>query len=237
MSVPHLTDVDLRQVGGGTARPDGPIAVLGAGTGLGVASLVPTAAGALVLPAEGGHGTINSANSFDAQLIDHLRDDTTRSDGETWLGHVSAERVLSGPGLMNLRRAVHRLAGATCEIGEPHEVTALAAQGNSLAIRTIEAFCSMTGTFAGNLALTLGATGGVYVGEGIVPRLANFFDSPRSGFRKSFESKGRLTNYLQQIPTFLITRQHPALLGLAMMGGLASASTQSRPVFARGYKA
>ncbi len=236
LGVPYLTGADLRKVGGGSARPDGPIAVLGAGTGLGVASLVPTAAGALVLPGEGGHVTMSPADPFEAQVIDFLRDDARRADGESWFGHVSAERVLSGPGLVNLCRAVYRLAGVACPASEPHEVTALAEQGDDLGVKTLEAFCSIMGTFAGNVALTLGATGGVYVAGGIVPRFADFFGSPLAGFRSRFESKGRFSRYLQQIPTFLITRPHPALLGLAMMGGLAPVPTQHRPVLARGYE-
>jgi glucokinase len=237
LCVPHLAEADLTLVGRGTAHSDGPIVVLGAGTGLGVASLMPTADGALVLPGEGGHGTISPADSFESEVIELLRDDAKRGDGENWLGHVSAERVLSGPGLVNLCRAVHRLAGVTCPASEPHEVTALAERGDGLGIRTLQAFCSMMGTFAGNLALAFGATGGIYVAGGVVPRFADFFASSRSGFRTRFESKGRLEGYLQQIPTFLITRRHPALLGLAMMGGLAPVSTRHLSVLARGYEA
>jgi len=236
LSVPHLADADVRKVGGGTARPDGPIVVLGAGTGLGVASLVPTEAGSLILPSEGGHATISTAETLETELIDLLRDDARRGDGETWLGHVSAERVLSGPGLVNLCRAVHRLAGAPCPVSQPKEVTALANRGDEFGVATLKVFCSILGTFSGNLALTLGATGGVYIAGGIVPRFADFFDSAPSGFRTRFESKGRFEGYLRQIPTFVITRRHPALLGLAKMAGLAPAPAHL-PVLARGYEA
>ncbi|MET4720732.1 glucokinase [Bradyrhizobium japonicum] len=234
LGVPYLAEGDRRTVGGGVAK-GGPIAVVGAGTGLGVASLIPTAAGAVVVPGEGGHATMSSNNGFEADVLEFLRDDGRRGDGERWGDHVSAERVLSGPGLVNLCRAVHALANASSPAREPHEVTALAERGDKFGIRTMEAFCSMLGTFAGNLALTLGATGGVYLGGGIVPRFADFFAT--SGFRSSFERKGRFEPYLREIPTFLITHRHPALLGLARMSGLASGPMAQQPTLATGIEA
>lgn len=234
LGVPFLATEDRRVLGGGTPKA-GPIAVLGAGTGLGVASLIPTAMGAVIVPGEGGHATMSPADTFEAEVLAFLRDDGRRGDGEHWGGHVSAERVLSGPGLVNLCRAVHGLADAPSPVRQPWEVTALAEQGDKLGIRTLEAFCSMLGTFAGNLALTLGSTGGVYVGGGIVPRFADFFAT--SGFRRSFERKGRFESYLREIPTFVITHRHPALLGLAKMGGLAPGPMTQRPALAVGIEA
>jgi glucokinase len=233
MGVPHLDPGDRYALGGGAADPEGPIIVLGAGTGLGVASLVPSVGGALVLPGEGGHATMSPADAEDSKIIDFLRDDELRGDGEIWHGHVSAERILSGPGLVNLCRAIHHAAGKESPASEPKDVTGMASAGDELAIKTLCTFCAMLGTFAGNLALTLGATGGVYIGGGIVPRFANSLGS--SEFRSRFEQKGRLEGYLKRIPTFLITHRYPALLGLAMMGGFAPGPMLQRPVLARGY--
>ena len=107
--------------------------------------------------------------------------------------HVSAERLLSGVGLELIYRA---LAGE-CAICD----------------ETIECFCVMLGTIAANLAVTLGTLGGLYIGGGIVPRLGQRFD--RSGFRRRFESKGRFSDYLAAIPTFVITAEYPAFSGVA----------------------
>jgi glucokinase len=235
MGIPHLMPGDRRAIGGGSADPEGPIAVLGAGTGLGVASLVPTAGGALVLPGEGGHSTVSPADPSDSQIVELLRDDARRCDGQQWLGHVSAERVLSGPGLVNLCRAVHSAAGKSCPATKPQDVTKMAKCGDQLARKTLSVFCAMLGTFAGNLALTLGATGGVFIGGGIVPRFADFLVSS-SDFRSRFEQKGRFKGYLKGIPTFLVTHQYPALLGLARMGGVAAGPMLRQPVLARGYQ-
>ena len=177
---------------------------------------------------------MSPADAEDARILDFLRDDDLRGDGEIWLGHVSAERILSGPGLVNLCRAIYHMEGKESPASEPKDVTRMARAGDELAIRTLRAFCAMLGTFAGNLALALGATGGVYIGGGIAPRFADLFGS--SEFRSRFERKGRFESYLKRIPTYLITHRYPALLGLARMGGLAPGPMLQRPVLARGYR-
>ena len=133
------------------------------------------------------------------------------------LGHVSAERVLSGQGLINLHRALSALAGGTDapaltaeEIGR-HAV----AGSDPRACAAVALFSAMLGTFAGNLALTLGALGGVYIAGGVVPKLGTAFDAQR--FRARFEDKGRFQPYLARIPTWLITHETSALLGLAAL--------------------
>jgi len=235
LGVPYLDAADRYAIGGGTADPQGPIAVLGPGTGLGTAGLAPSAEGALVVPGEGGHATVSPGNAEESGYIDFLRDDALRGDGERWHGHVSAERILSGPGMMHLARAIHHAAGVPSPIRTPEDVTRMANAGDALAVRTVQTFLAMLGAFAGNLALTFGATGGVYIGGGIVPRLKGLLAG--SEFRARFEQKGRLTDYLRRVPTFLITHQEPALLGLAKMGGLAAGPMLQRPVLARGYRA
>ena len=204
MALPLLPAAQKRQVGGGAARA-GVLALLGAGTGLGVSALVPGAGGWQALDSEGGHVTFAPANERE---IDILR--------FAWreYPHVSAERLMSGIGLALVYRALAERAGVTAPPREVPEIIAAAlARSCSLCVETVECFCEMLGTMAGNLAITLGATGGVYIGGGIVPRLGDFFE--RSGFRARFEQKGRFSDYLAHIPTYVITAEFPGMLGAA----------------------
>jgi len=130
--------------------------------------------------------------------------------------HVSGERVLSGPGLVNLYNTLAQLDGVPALGFTAAQITNLAIRGEDpLCVETTHLFCAMLGTVAGNLALTLGARGGVYIGGGIVPRLGQTFIE--SEFRKRFEAKGRLLTYLQPIPTFVVTNTLPAFLGCAAL--------------------
>jgi glucokinase len=207
VAVPHLGAQDVLQVGGGVAIKNAPIGVIGPGTGLGVSAFVPSADGGAMIAGEGGHVTMAPTTAQESVLLDLMR---SRFD------HVSAERILSGPGLVNLYNALCELAGTPAasysadQITNPgiwnadphtHEATAM--------------FCAMLGTVAGNLALTLGARGGIYISGGIVPRMSAFF--AQSEFRARFEAKGRLSDYVATIPTYLITRQLPVLLGAAAL--------------------
>jgi glucokinase len=195
----HLPPAELRQVGGGAAEPGAPVAVLGPGTGLGVSAVVD----GKPLATEGGHVTMPAADEREAEAIARIR---------ARLGHVSAERVLSGPGLQNLYAALAGTDGAP----DPDEITARAlAKADAAAEETLDMFCAMLGTVAGNLALTYGARGGVYVAGGIVPKLGTVFDASR--FRARFEDKGRFREWLAPIPVFVVTAEAPALTGLASM--------------------
>ena len=141
----------------------------------------------------------------EAAVIDTLRQD---------FGHVSAERLLSGLGLVNLRNALATVRRQPAPGMDAATVTAAALAGrDALAVDTVNMFCAMLGTVAGNLALTLGAKGGVFIGGGIVPRLGTFFD--RSPFRQRFEDKGRFRAYLASVPVFVIHSAYPALVGAA----------------------
>jgi glucokinase len=132
-------------------------------------------------------------------------------------GHCSAERVLSGPGLVNLYVALAELAGRGQPTVKPEDVTNLAKQGEPLARKTLAMFCAMLGTVAGDLAATTGARGGVYIAGGIVPRVLDLFR--KSEFRARFEAKGRYRNYLAAIPTHVITAPLPAFRGLRYLLG------------------
>jgi glucokinase len=209
LSVPLLSRSDMIPVGGGTADPSAPIAVLGPGTGLGVAGLVPTPNGYLAIPTEGGHVTIAAADEHEARVIAWLR---------SRFGHVSAERVLSGPGLVNLHCALRGLSGLGEEIITPAELSRRALSGEPLAREALEMFFAMLGTVAGNLALSLGARGGVVIAGGIVPQLLPAFLA--SNFRRRFEEKGRFDSYLSAIPVQVAIHPYPAFVGLAgLIGG------------------
>jgi glucokinase len=208
-AVPALAAHDLQSLGAGAPAVGGNLAVIGPGTGLGVSGLVPDGQGGWrVIVGEGGHVTLAATTPREASLLAVLRER---------FGHASAERALSGPGLINLYDAVCALDGETPHRLEPSDVMtrglATGAAADAQCTEAVVTFASLLGNVAGNLALTLGARGGVYIGGGIVPRLGErFLQLP---FRDRFESKGRFRAYLEAIPTWIITAEAPALLGAA----------------------
>ena len=204
-ALPMLADHQRRQIGGGTVRADSVIGLLGAGTGLGVSGLVPSGGSWLALRSEGGHATFSPANEIEVAILQYA--------WRTW-DHVSSERFLSGDGLELIWRA---LAQGTDQAAKPLTAPDISQRGLSgqcaLCSRTLDVFCGMLGTAAGNLAITLGAQGGIYIGGGIVPRLGDYF--ARSPFRARFEQKGRFSAYLSQVPTYVITADYPAFVGVS----------------------
>jgi glucokinase len=206
LSLPHLGDADRSQVGAGVALPHSAIGVIGPGTGLGVSGLIPTRArGYACIEGEGGHVTLGGQTTEEMTVIAALYE---------VFPHVSAERAISGPGLENLYRALAQVRGANPNTYDAAAITAHATQGtDALCVDTVNMFCALLGTQAANLAVTLGARGGIYIGGGIVPRLGEFF--ARSPFRQRFEDKGRFSAYLANIPTWVITAPYPGLTGAA----------------------
>jgi glucokinase len=204
LGVPSLRDGQLAQIGGGVQRA-GPKAILGPGTGLGASTLVPVGDQYMAVPGEGGHVTLAAATAEEAAVIAWL-----------WKGwpHVSAERVLSGPGLVLLHRALAAVRGVQLEDQSAAEITGQAVQGQDEHCRdTVNMFCAMLGTVASNLALTVGAVGGVCIGGGIVPALGEYFH--RSPFLQRFENKGRYSAYLAEVPSYVIHAPMVALVGAA----------------------
>jgi glucokinase len=208
LALPDLPAHDLRQVGGRTAHEGCAIGLVGAGTGLGVSGLVPNGQGGWVpLEGEGGHVTLPAVSVRERLVMDGL---------VRRYGHASTERVTSGQGLVDTCAILCEADGVTSDAlaSAGAVVDAALGQGHAQALEALTIFCAMLGSVAGNLALTLGARGGVYVGGGIVPRLGDWFD--RSPFRQRFEAKGRFQPYLSEIPVWVITaQQSPALLGAA----------------------
>jgi len=208
-ALPLLTPADVVQIGGGESVSRAALATLGPGSGLGVSALVPSGDGWAAMTGEGGHVSMPAATREEQDVIAVLRD---RFDG-----HCSAERVLSGPGLVNLYVTLAELAGRGSPTVTPEDVTNLAKQGEPLARKTLAMFFAMLGTVAGDLAVTTGARGGLYIAGGIVPRVVEQLG--KSEFRQRFEAKGRYNQYLAAIPTFVITAQLPAFRGLKYVLG------------------
>jgi glucokinase len=208
LSLPALQPEHLRRIGaGGAADPKGAVGLLGPGTGLGVSGLLHDTAGHLVpLGGEGGHVSLAPANAREDRVVAALRDK---------FGHASAERALSGMGLVNLHDALCAIDGVAPKALDPAGVTGAATAGSDpRCVEAVEIFFGFLGSVAGNLALTLGARGGMYIGGGIVPRLGDWID--RSAFRERFVAKGRFRDYLDAIPTWLIHAEtSPALIGAA----------------------
>lgn len=209
-ALPLLGVDDRVPIGGWEPEPRGAMVALGPGTGLGVAGLVPVGvAGWLPVPGEGGHVTLPSMTDAEAAVLAVLR---RRVD------HVSAERVLSGIGLPALDAAIAVVEGARpTPDREPETILAAARAGEARALKASGMFVDLLATVAGDLALTFGATGGVYLAGGMPGYLGDLFDHGR--FRTRFEAKGRSSHYLRQVPTAIVTHPQPGLLGLSALAG------------------
>jgi glucokinase len=207
LALPSIPQDHLVQVGGTVAQAFAPKALIGAGTGLGVSGLMPTDTQDhwLAIAGEGGHVTLAAQTETEYRVIELIRQR---------YGHVSAERVLSGQGLVDLYLALRQLQKQPpVDVAGAAEITAWALQNKDpLAQQSIEMFAGFLGSVTGDLALTLGARGGVYLGGGIVPRWLGWFET--SNFRERFEAKGRFSAYLKDIPVWVINAsESPALWG------------------------
>jgi glucokinase len=208
-AVGRLAEADLLKLGGGAPAPGAAWAVIGPGTGLGVAGLLPGPKGSRAVIGEGGHMTLAPRDDEQLEILSRLR-------GR--FSHVSAERLLSGPGLVLLSGELAEPVQARFETAEAL-VNAAQSPENSdqqlLARRCLAIFFDLLGAVAGNVALLLGARGGVYLTGGILPGLRRELEA--SSFREAFEDKGRMREYLGQIPCYLVLAQDPAFVGLAAM--------------------
>jgi glucokinase len=209
LALPHLPPDELRQIGGGVPVAGTPIALIGPGTGLGVSGLVPDGRGGwIALEGEGGHATLGGRNQRETAVLQQI---------DAFYGHASGERAVSGQGLIDVYEALQAIDAP----GNPVQTMTAAEivqgaldEGTAACLEAVDLFCAFLGTAAGNLALTLGARAGVYIGGGIVPRLGEAF--AQSPFRSRFEAKGRFQGYLAAIPVYVIhAKQSPALLGAA----------------------
>ncbi|MBU2179550.1 MAG: glucokinase [Gammaproteobacteria bacterium] len=206
MCLPALTEDEKVKFGPGITDETKPMAVLGAGTGLGVGHLIPTAHGYIPLPGEGGHVDWTAQNEQEWFIQRYLA---------AHYGHVSPERLLSGPGIESLYLALASYRGLIAEPKTAAEISQHALAGtDELCSAVIGQFFASLGSLAGDLALTLSTFGGVYVGGGIVPKLLPLLED--SEFRSRFEAKGRFVDFNRQIATYVVTAEQPGLLGCAV---------------------
>ncbi|MGE4044708.1 MAG: glucokinase [Acetobacteraceae bacterium] len=206
-SLPEFGPSDLFALDDVPRPGRGTMAVIGPGTGFGMAAVVQDTATEVVLVTEGGHATLACTTAREEAIVRALREE---------FAHVSVERVLSGSGLEALYRAVAKVDGRDAPPREDAAIVAHALAGDCENSReTLLAFCGFLGGVAGDTALTLGARGGVFIGGGITPRFTDFLRA--SEFRARFEEKGRLRFYQQRIPTAVIMHRSPAFLGLTRL--------------------
>jgi len=199
LACPLLEGPDLRPLGPvlGRGARDCPMVALGAGTGFGVAGLARSERGDVAIPTEGGHAGFAPADEVELEVCRRLAEK---------YGRVSIERLLSGQGL-------HDLKGQAATLPDEAAVTTEGLVGDPLAAATLDRFCRILGSVAGDLALTFGARGGVFVSGGIAPRIAERLVG--GAFRARFEDKGRLSDYVRDIPTHLVLHPYPAIVGCA----------------------
>ena len=222
MAVPRLAKNDVHKIGGGQALADAKqnvIGVIGPGSGLGVSGLIPVGEGWISLGSEGGHASFSPRNEKEIAVLRYA-----------WksFSHVSFERLLSGPGMELIYRALADYANVPSSDLTAAQITERGlANSDAVCADTLDLFCGLLGTAASNLAMTLGAMGGIYIGGGIVPRLGNYFE--RSTFRARFEDKGRFNHYLTAIPTFVITAEHATFIGVSEILDAQLRTIQSKP--------
>jgi len=205
MALPGFQPKDLLQVGGGAPQTHAVSGVLGPGTGLGVSGVIPTIDGFVTLGSEGGH--VNFAPSDEREFA------ILQFAWREWK-HVSNERLISGPGMELIYRALAQRNGVEVQPKSAADIIGGALEeGDALCLEVLECFSGMLGSAAANLAVTLGAFGGIFIGGGIVPRMGEWFAG--SPFRARFEAKGRFTDYITQIPTYVIMTPNPALYGVS----------------------
>jgi glucokinase len=204
LGIPALAPDDFVTLNEGDAAATGNAAVVSAGTGLGVAGLFWDGQRHHAFATEGGHVDWGPRTETERALLAHLA---------TQYEHVSAERVCSGLGLEN----VHAFLGGEAATGA--EIAAAAAAGDPVAERTLDLFVSAYGAVAGNVAVTLMATGGVYLGGGIAPKLLDRLQE--GAFMEAFAAKGRMRPLLERIPVRVILNDKTALLGAARTAGVA----------------
>ncbi len=205
LGVLHVSPANLVKIGGDEGEPRYPRLVIGPGTGLGVSALVPSLRNWIPLATEGGHVDFAPVNDLEAAILKQLREQ---------FGRVSVERILSGPGLVNLHAARATLEGRGRRWHQASDITSAAlVDGDAEALAILSQFCEILGRVAGDAVLTVGARGGVYACGGIVPRFIDFLKT--SGFRSAFEAKGRMREYMASIPIHVVTEAYTGLLGAA----------------------
>jgi glucokinase len=209
MAVSLLRGEDVAAIGGATWRPDAQprdrvYAVIGPGTGLGVGVLVTRGGRHWPIETEGGHVSFPPGTPEEIAILERL---------SAQFGRVSNERLICGPGLVNIHRALSEIAGVDPGPLQPADITGRAAAGDTRCMRAVDVFCAVFGAIAGDLVLTTGAWDGVFLTGGLVPKMLDAL--LHSGFRQRFEHKGRFSANMARIPSLAILHPEPGLLGAA----------------------
>ncbi len=205
MACPLLEGADLSALGPKLERAhECPVVALGAGTGFGVAGLARSERGDIAIATEGGHAGFSPADEIDVEIWRWMK---------AAYGRVSIERLLSGQGLYDIYRVLCALQDQLPSLQDERQVTTEGLVGDPVAGAALDRFAGILGSVAGDLALSFGARGGVYVSGGIAPRIADKLS--KGAFRARFEDKGRLSDYVKAIPTYLVLHPYPAILGAA----------------------
>jgi glucokinase len=197
---------DLAPIGAAAAGQTGARVVIGPGTGLGAAALLPVGERFAILASEGGHVEFGPAEPDEFALWPHL---------ERVMGRVTAESVLSGPGLFRLAKAVARVRGEPVAFSAPNDVLVACRNGVGLATETLTLYARLLGRYAGDLALVFEATGGVFIAGGIAPRMVDILQN--GAFREAFDRKAPHDGWARRVFASVITHPEPALLGLSAL--------------------
>lgn len=204
-SIPHLGEDGVVKVGPGEAVPGWPMAVTGPGTGLGLAGLAFSSAGPVTLETEGGHAHFAPTDAVEIDILKFLLNKYER---------VSVERLLSGMGLENIYQALCDRQGVAPQSLKAADISQRALdRADPQCEEALARFCAILGSYAGDVALMLGAKGGLYIAGGIVPRFLDYFHN--SQFRARFEAKARLRGFVEHVPTYVVVSKQPGLLGAA----------------------
>lgn len=203
-AIPALAESDSMTVGKGTVDLGQAVCVLGPGTGLGVALLIPGADSPIAIATEGGHAALSANTEREAAVFAYWRQQSQP---------LTRESFLSGPGLLRLYTALCALDGLPPATRHSPDIQTLAEGGDNTAREAIALFCALLGSAAGDQALSCGARGGVFLAGGILPALRAYLLT--SEFRARFENKPPMQAYLQAIGTRLILADNPGLLGAA----------------------
>lgn len=205
LAIDHFKPGDLHRIGpAGQPQPRATAVILGPGTGFGAGARIDDGSARAILSGEGGHSGFAPGDEVELDIVRLLMKK---------FGRVSVERLVSGPGLLNLYQALAELRSEAPVCEQPAQVTAQALAGTPLAKAALDRFCAILGSVAGDFALALGARGGAYIAGGIAPEILGVLEA--SAFRARFEAKGRMSDYLKPIPTHVVTAPHAALIGAA----------------------
>jgi glucokinase len=199
-----LKSNDVIVINKGAVQPERVRLVIGPGTGLGTCGLINSSNGWVPLPAQGGHSDFAPNSSLEIEIWTLL---------QKQFGHVAVERILSGPGIVNLYKALCQINEKEVLFNSPSEITSAAIKVNpdSMSKETLHLFCQIFGSVTGSIALSTGCLGGIYITSDLVRNFLDFFID--SDFLKSFEDKGRLKYYMTDIPIFISKKENMGLIG------------------------